>query len=91
MFIKLVEVDTSGDRYRLRETMINTDAILSITEEAPTQRMVQESANMGMSPKASYSRLVMRDSYGGDKFKLVVGSPDTINLQMGKAKRLLKG
>ena len=91
MFINLVEVDTSGDRYRLREIIIITDSIMSITEEQPTQRMVQESANMGMSPHASYSRLVLKDSYGGDRLKLVVGSPKTISLKINNEKRILKG
>ena len=91
MFITLVEVDTSGERYRLRETTINTNATLSITEEQPTQKMINESANMGMSPHASYSRLVMTSTYGGDRFKLVVGSPETIRLKIGNTRKVLKG
>jgi hypothetical protein len=53
--------------------------------------MIKESANMGMSPQASYSRIVMNSSYGGDRFKLVVGTPESIKLKIGNRKRLLRG
>ena len=91
MFVKLVEVDTSYDRYRLRETLINAGSILSITEEDPSEKLINESANMGMSPNASYSRIVLNTSYGGNRFMLVVGSPDSIRNKIGKERRVLKG
>tara|TARA_R100001510_G_C7535874_1_gene125391 strand:- start:265 stop:543 length:279 start_codon:yes stop_codon:yes gene_type:complete len=92
MFIKIVEVDTqSMDRYILRETHINSSAILSITEQPPDEKLIKESASMGMSPHASYSKITFSTPYDGKSSMLVVGHPDTIRKKIGISREVLKG
>ena len=92
MFVRLVEVDTSSlDRYILREIHINSSSILSISEKVPTEKLIKESANMGMSPQASYSKLCFNSPLNGSYEMIVVGHPETIRKKIGLNREVLKG
>lgn len=92
MFVKLVEVDTTSlDRYVLREIHVNSSSILSISEQVPTDKLIKESANMGMSPQASYSRIHFNSPLNGSYEMIVVGHPDTIRKKIGLNREVLKG
>ena len=92
MFVKLVEVDTTSlERYVLREIHVNSSSILSISEEVPTDKLIKESANMGMSPQAAYSKLHFNSPLNGSYEMIVVGHPDSIRKKIGLNREVLKG
>ena len=92
MFVKLVEVDTSSlDRYILKEIHINSSSILSITEQVPSDKLIKESANMGMSPQATYSKIHFSSPLNGSYEMIVVGHPETIRKKIGLNREVLKG
>ena len=88
--VSLVEIVKENGRYRLKEFYVNTDWILSITEEPPNQEVIKESQAIGIAPQAIYSRVIISAGYSEPRQHVVVGDPGSLSRKI-KNRGLLKG
>ena len=87
MLIKLIEIfKQPGDRMRLDEVYVSSDAVTSIRSD---NQMLSEAVELGISPDASFSRVTINEG-GMARTITVIGSPVEIKNKLG-IKNLLKG
>jgi len=89
MLVKLIEVfKPEGQRVHLDEIHVSPDAVTTIRRE-PTNEMISEAINLGVSSSASFSRITIMEGSLARSI-VVVGSPDELRQKLNK-RQVLKG
>lgn len=87
MLVKLIEVfKPQGDRVHLDEIHVSPSAVTTIRRE-PTNEMITEAHNMGISQEAQFSRITIIEG-ASSRSTVVVGSPEELRQKLNKRQLL---
>lgn len=89
MLIKLIELHVHSNRTTTRELYVNTQSIVSITQET-RPKALEEARAIGFSPMTQFSTLVINEGYSSRQIT-VAHSPEEVHKKIRTSKGLLKG